>query len=293
MAMELKIKEYEQPKQIEFNFDELKKELEARAKEYETIVYGEDQIKQAKEDRAQLNKFKKALNDERLKREREYMEPFNDFKQKVNLIISIIDKPIYVIDKQVKDWEKDQKDKKKKEIEAMFAGLEGVPEWVKLEKIFDEKWLNASTSMKSVQEDVQARLEGIKKDLETLSNLPQFAFEATETYKGSLNLNVAISEGMRLSEIQRRKEEQERLRKEAEERERQEKEAAKREQEHVEASEQPEPAKDEPRRWIGFSANLTFAQALELRDFFETRGIEFRKIDQKVVEMEIEKDGKN
>ena len=51
--------------------------------------------------------------------------------------------------------------------------------------------------------------------------------------------------------------------------------------------------KAEPRRWIGFSANLTFAQALELRDFFETRGIEFRKIDQKVVEMEIEEDGKN
>lgn len=78
--MELKIKEYQLPEAIDFNYQELKQELEEKITVYTNLVYSDDQIKLAKADRANLNKLKKALNDERIRREREYLEPFNTFK---------------------------------------------------------------------------------------------------------------------------------------------------------------------------------------------------------------------
>ena len=103
--MELKINEVQLPEQITFNYEELKQELTEKVSMYETLVYTDEQIKEAKVDKASLNKLKKALNDERIRREKEYMKPFDDFKAKINEIIDIIDKPVALIDKQVKEYE--------------------------------------------------------------------------------------------------------------------------------------------------------------------------------------------
>ena len=64
--MELKVNEYQLPEQILFNYEELKAELTEKVQHYETLVYTDDQIKEAKADRATLNKLKKALSDERI-----------------------------------------------------------------------------------------------------------------------------------------------------------------------------------------------------------------------------------
>ena len=101
--MELKIQPYKQPNAIVFNFDELKTAIETKASEYASLVYTDEQIKTAKNDRANLNKLKKALNDERLKQEREYMKPFDVFKAQVKELVTIIDKPCNLIDTQIKE----------------------------------------------------------------------------------------------------------------------------------------------------------------------------------------------
>ena len=84
--MELKVNEYQLPEQILFNYEELKAELTEKVQHYETLVYTDDQIKEAKADRATLNKLKKALSDERIRREREYMQPFNSIHRRVKII---------------------------------------------------------------------------------------------------------------------------------------------------------------------------------------------------------------
>lgn len=74
------------PEKIAFNYEELKQELLDKVTMYETLVYTEEQIKSAKTDRANLNRMKKALNEERIKREKEYMQPFHAFKIQINEI---------------------------------------------------------------------------------------------------------------------------------------------------------------------------------------------------------------
>ena len=217
--MEIKMNDMQLPERISFNYEELKQELTEKVSMYETLVYTDDQIKQAKEDKANLNKLKKALNDERIRREKEYMQPFNEFKAQVNEIISIIDKPVAVIDRQVKEYEEKQKQDKQAKIEAYWHEVlqaNKVPEGVTFSNIFNPKWLNASVSMKSIQDEMNARLEQIAMDMKIIADLPEFSFEAMEAYKSSLDVRTALNEANRLAEMAKRKAEQERLAAEAE-----------------------------------------------------------------------------
>lgn len=275
--MELKIKDYQLPEPIDFNYQEIKQELEEKVSMYTNLVYTDDQIKLAKADRAKLNKLKTALNVERIRREKEYLEPFNVFKNQVKDLITIIDKPVALIDKQIKVYEELKKEEKKVEIEKIFESLEK-PEWLKLEQIFSEKWLQSSVSIKSVKETIETAIENILKDMQTLENLPEFGFEAQQVYSSTLDINKAISEAQRMSQIQKQK-----LEHEAE--------LARQKEAAQTAPQATEPIpvieddvaplqeqKGDERQWISFKAFLTASDAAALKVFFKTRNIEFKPI---------------
>lgn len=208
--MELVVKPYDLPAEITFNFDELKKDIEGKLQVYTNLVYTEDQITLAKKDKAALNKLKKALNDERLKREREYMVPFNEFKDKVNEIIKLIDKPVAVIDKQITAAEDKRKADKRMEIGSLFVTLER-PEWLQLNRIFNDKWLNTTYKMQDITAELAMAVTMINNNVATLNALPEFGFEALEEYKRTLDFNKALLEGQRLADIQKRKEEAQKI----------------------------------------------------------------------------------
>lgn len=298
--MELKINDFQLPSSIEFNFDELKNELEDRVKHYETLVYDDTQIKEAKADVAALRKLKKALNDERIRREREYMAPFEEFKAKINEIISIIDKPVNLIDTQIKAYDEEKKTKKFNEIKAFFEESDH-PEWLQFHQLFDPKWLNATVSIPIIHDTITTRLFLIKQDLETLSKLPEFGFEATEAYKTTLNINSALAEGQRLADIQKRKAEQARIEEEARQKaemERQKIEAFIQEQaetnpkpsfpeeepaneqylERVERADAEKAEDEKTAEWVSFRCRLTVKMAAKLKAFFVENEIEFNAI---------------
>lgn len=205
--MEIEIKEYKLPAEIKFNFEELKQEVIAKCSLYESMVYTEDQIKDAKADKASLNKLKKALNDERLRLEREYMKPFESFKAQVKELCTLIDKPVMLIDKQITAAEDKRKTDKRVEIGSYFVTLER-PEWLKLERIFNEKWLNTTYKLQDITAELDMAVTMINNNVATLNTLPEFGFEALEEYKRTLDFNKALLEGQRLADIQKRKEAQ-------------------------------------------------------------------------------------
>lgn len=287
--MEIKMHEMQLPERISFNYEELKQELTEKVSMYETLVYTDEQIKQAKEDKANLNKLKKALNDERIRREREYMQPFNEFKAQVNEIISIIDKPVAVIDRQVKEYEEKQKQDKLEKIKVFFEKCNFND--IRFEQIFESKWLNASVSMKSIEEAICAKGEQIAMDMKIIADLPEFSFEAMETYKTTLDVRTALNEGNRLAEMAKRKAEQERIAAEAE---------AKKQEElpfdadrsgdavanptiampQEEVSEDfenfiPDFAKKLEKKWVALKVNITADDETALLQFLKSKEIEF------------------
>lgn len=262
--MELKMSPYQLPEAISFNFEELKAGLLEKTKVYEAMVYTEEQITAAKADRANLNRLKKALNDERLKREREYMQPFMQFKAQVAEIISIIDRPVMVIDKQVKAFEDQKREAKQQQIMDYWAEKEA-PAWM---QVIDIKWLNASVSMKSIKAEIDSIIEQREKDLAVIRALPAYAFEAEEQYKRIPDLAEAVKEAHRLSEIAERK-----AAYEAEQAKRKEEAAAQQPEEIKQA-----PAPESKKYSLSFRCTLTVEQARELRDFFHSRNIPYEKI---------------
>lgn len=274
--MELKINELVIPDKITFNYEELKTELTDKVKTYETIVYDDAQIKEAKADKANLNKLKKALNDERIRLEREYMTPFNAFKAQIADLIETIDRPIAVIDKQVRSYEDKCREDKRTEIEAYFDSVEK-PDVLTLAKIWDDKWLNASVNMKQVKEAIQEAIDKVNADMFTLKALPEFSFEAIEEYKRSLDINRAIAEGQRLADIQRRKAE-------AEAKAKAEAEKAAQTTPTPEPIAEPTPVKTEEvkqdtAQWVSFRALLTVEQAELLKIFCREHRITIEPIN--------------
>ena len=65
--MELKTEDIKALEPVKFNYEELKKELTEKVENYKNLVYTEENINMAKKDRANLNKLKKAINDEKIR----------------------------------------------------------------------------------------------------------------------------------------------------------------------------------------------------------------------------------
>ena len=276
--MELKVNEYKLPEAISFNFEELKTQIAAKTEQYTKIVYTDDNIKAAKEDRADLNRLKKALNDERLRRQREYLAPFEQFKKQIDEVIAIIDKPVQAIDVQIKQYEAIKQDEKRAAIESMFKDML-FPEFVKLDqKIFDPRWLNATVSMKQIEESLLKTKEDIIQNCQTLAGLPSYSHEAVIYYQRTLDVTGALAKVRELSEIEAAKKKM--LQKAAEDAQ-----AYKEYQEALDKAAEPIPVipvtpdtPAEPQMWVQFEALINSTQAAALKTFFNANGIEFRPI---------------
>lgn len=278
MAMEFQLARFKLPA-LQFNYDELKQAAIMKVAHYEGLVYDEKQVAEAKKDIAELRKIKKALNDARLSTKKEWLVPYEEFETKVKDVISVIDEPIDLIDAQLKEFDERRKQEKQEEIRTYFAESAIHPDWLRLEQIEDPRWMNVTFKIEEVKKAIEERCSQIRNDLQTLQML-EYAFEATETYKSSLDLNQAIAEGNRLLEMQKRKAAEEAARKEEE---------ARKAREEASAP-VPEPApqsmaeawqpvqEEEPQRvWIGFEAYMNVTEAKALGQYLKANGIAYRK----------------
>lgn len=299
--MELRIVPYQIPEKIEFNYEEIIQEMEPKVNEKASTYYSDEDIPVAKKDRAKFNTFKKVINDERIRMKKEYMKPFEEFEAKVKDINALADKAVIAIDKQIKEYEDNQKREKLDKIKVLWTQM-AVPEGLTMDKVYEERMLNTSFSMKKVETCFELAIGKFNRDMATLAALPEFGFEAQQVYISTFDINKALAEGQRMAQIQRQKAEYEvdQARRKAEE------EAHKLHEEAKEAtmsrpvitgldsgtyvrdadkqgwtkhdvsvSEAPE------KEWASFRALMTIEEALELRDFFNSRSIEFENLDKK------------
>ena len=274
--MELKVKQVTLPEAIEFNFAELKQEITERTEAYVGMVYTDDQIKSAKADVAMLRKFTKALSDERIRVKKEYLKPYDEFEAKVKELSGIVDKAIVNIDSQIKIFDQIKQDEKKANIEEMFKDML-FPEWMTVEQIWNPKWLNASTSMASIESELLNQKNDIIRNCQTLATLPNYSHEAVLFYQKTLDVSGALAKVTELAEIEAKKKKM------------LEEEAKKRETENafipvpeqspvIEVERIQEETDSKNLMWVKFEALLSEKTAGMLKDFFENNNIEFRPL---------------
>lgn len=207
-------------KRIEWNRAELEAAVKAKVAQYEGVTYTDDTIQAAKADRAELNKLKAAIEDRRKIVKKVINEPYTVFEKELKGILALIDKPVGIIDTQIKDYENQKKEEKKEQIrEAYSAAIGELEKVVPFEKLFDPRYLNATYSLQKAIADIQGRIGKVKTDLQTIDEMcSDYKTNAQDIYLKTLDLSKAMAEEKRLRELKEKMEADKRAREEAERR---------------------------------------------------------------------------
>ena len=276
--------------EIKWNNEELKAAIAEKMKEYKGLVFTEETISEGKKDRANLNKLRGAIDDERKRVKKLCMEPCNIFEKEVKEVLALVDEQITAIDVQIKEVEQIKREEKRKAVQELFESI-GFQKFVTLEMIWDEKWLNASVALSKVENQMKETMYRIGEEVGTISRLPEFSFEAMEVYKKTLDLTQAIKKGQELADIQKRKEEALARQKAEEERRKAEEAATGKESENPEEAadthDAPKKAEENdytrvvsaPVMRIDFRVWGTKEQILALRDYMKQNNLKFGKVE--------------
>lgn len=190
------------PTSIDWNKTELEGLVDDAIVKYQNVVVTRDTLQQARDERAKLNKFIEMLNKGRISAGKEYMAPYEKFKGDVDGIIAKVRSVNNVIDDQIKSVEAAVREEKYAEISAYFSETIGdLACFVPLDRIFDQKWLNASVSIKNVKKEIDGIIEKIRSHIATIEALHSpdevtvkaFFFE-------TLDIAAALMEDARLKE---------------------------------------------------------------------------------------------
>ena len=216
MPMELIVKEPEM-QSITFNFDELKKEIGDSLEKYKGLVYTDATIKDAKADRAALNKFKDALETKRKEIKKRSMIPYEAFAEQVKVLTGLIDFPLNEIDKQVKAYEEKKKEERldalRKFYEFLWNGYDFYQNVLPFEKAIalKKEMQNASVKEKAAEGLLQDVLEKCKSDLNAIAALETGVNEPAliDYYKTCYDINAVIKKAQDIKSAAEAKKRQE------------------------------------------------------------------------------------
>ena len=274
---------------IEWNFEELKAEIEEIVREYETAVYTDDAIKQMKTDRAKLNKFVNAISGERTRIRKLLLKPDERFGQEVKELTGIVQRAIDNIDGQVKDYERRQREEKTAEVRDFYdANIHDIEAYLPFERVMKPEYANASTTMKSIKEEILALIQRVDEGLAILNEVDSpYAGDMKKVFLETYDIGAAMAKRNQLeSEAENR-----RLYMEEQERRKAEREAARKADADrvMQAGRAPEPEQpretpqkmetvEDPVNVIDFRVYATMGQLMKLKAFLSDNGIRFEPV---------------
>lgn len=169
---------------------------------YSTLIFNDDQIAEAKNERASINKIIKKIADYRKDIITEFKKPIELFETTAKETEKILKETADFVDIQVKDFENREKEEKRKQIEISFNQLiEDLKELVPINKLFDEKWLNKTVKLSAIEEEIKSKLDNIRSGLKAIEELhSEFELEIKNTFLQDFDLSKAILKNTQLLE---------------------------------------------------------------------------------------------
>ena len=182
---------------IDFNFEEIKEALTAELELYKNLVFTEDTKADAKKTVAELRKLKKQISDKRIEVKKLYMQPYTDFEAKVKELDKLINEPITFISEQIDAFEQKRIEEKRELINDIYLELvserEDIAGYAELNRVYDSKWENASTSKKAIQEAITSYLDSVANDLAAIKSMEsEYETKALIRYKETGVLSDAL-----------------------------------------------------------------------------------------------------
>lgn len=178
---------------IEENISKLKDYAIELANYYSTIVFNEEEVKTAKNEKAEVNKFKKKVSDLRKQVIAKYNEPIKMFEQTAKETEAILSNVYDGINVQIAEYEDKTKKEKEDKLRDYFKELcsNSNIDFLTFENANVNVTLSASE--KSLKEALKSFVEKVTDDL-ILIDTQNYKEEIFVEYKKTLNVSRSIQE---------------------------------------------------------------------------------------------------
>lgn len=177
------------------NAKDIKAYVEEKLKEYSVDNYPGD-AKQAAKDKAEINSSIKMLNDRRIELEKEWNQPFQEFKDIITETCTMMKTASGKLDAIVKAKEEEEKAAKRVNIENLWAAKQF--NLVTLERVFNPKWLNKTVKLSAVDAEIDCIIKKINGDLASLDAFGEDTAILKDLYLSTLDLQVTLNKGAEL-----------------------------------------------------------------------------------------------
>ena len=260
---------------VENNINEAKEYALELKKYYETLVFDEEQLDEAKKERASINKIVKNVSDYRKSIVAEFKKPIVEFENIAKETEKILKETSEFVDVQVKNFESKEKEIRKENAQKIYeANIEELKDVIPFEKIFNDKWLNKGTWKEDntsplIEKEIIEIREKVKNGLKAIEELnSEFELEVKSTFLQNFDLSEAIFKNNQL------KEQKEKLTKAEEQ-----KEVIKNEKIENMLKEEIKEDVSDPIFTYTLKITAPLSKQVKLREFLELNNMKFKKIE--------------
>lgn len=184
---------------IRWNEAEVQQNLTEMLAAYTGRVYTHETIKDAKADRAAVNKLDKQLGDAARSAKAFYMKPLEEFLQSTKQMQTRCKAVSGAIDQQVKAVEEAERQDKADALRTVYADCIGeLREMIPFDRLLVPQWLNKTYDLAKANRELRKSVETRREELRLIrENCSEDAEACTTEYLRGLNLNAALVEHSR------------------------------------------------------------------------------------------------
>lgn len=169
------------------NEKELKDRVTKSLAKYQNLIITADNVKDAKDARAELNKLDKQINDTKIAIHNKFDEPYNVFNEVIKGLRKQVSDTVEPISAGIKELDEQEREARR---QAVLADIkEMAPKYeVKPDDIeFDESWLNKSLSKIKLHEAIAGEMKAVKQQQDQLAETS----EAIKKYAAAQDIDSA------------------------------------------------------------------------------------------------------
>lgn len=256
---------------VEDNIEEAKEYALQLKEYYSKLIFTDNQLDEAKNERISINKIIKKISDYRKNIIAEFKKPIEQFENTAKETEKILKETADYVDNQVKNFEGKEKQKKKEQIEIIFNQLieeEAISDLITLSMLFDERYLNKTYKIEDVGKDLSEKIKRIVNDVQAIKNLnSEYEVSLINKYLDNFDLSIVIAENKKLYELKNKSQQLE-----------EKKEEIKKEKVEVLLTKKVDTENIDPVKEYVLKIKAPLSKLKALRQFLELNDMEFEKV---------------
>lgn len=190
---------------VDFNYEEIKKQLADHAEKYTRLVVTEENIKEMTDVKNDLGKLETAIDTYRKANKKEMERPIKEFEGKCKELLSILKEVSDPIREQLEYYENIRKEEKEKEVQTLIDEVStkyGLEKEFANQLVIIPKYLNKTQKEKDTVEDLELRAKVLKEQQEQKRQLEEMKKQKLDLIQKTIEeVNKEFETDLKISEF--------------------------------------------------------------------------------------------